>query len=60
MDRLVEVQRFIVRKTGAGREIHVNVTGCFWCGNSDEVCSACSSRADEAQRAAERAAELEG
>lgn len=41
-----EIRRYIVRKG-----VRVEITGCFWCGNSEHVCSSCVSKADKAVEA---------
>lgn len=44
----IEVRRYIIRNG-----VRVEITGCFWCGNADYVCSACTSAADKASKSRE-------
>lgn len=40
------IRRYIVRRID-GREIRVEITGCFWCGDREHVCAACCAKANE-------------
>jgi hypothetical protein len=51
MKKLLSIRRYIVRGN-----VRTDITGCFWCGTQNYVCTLCCARADvAAARAAKRA-----